>query len=152
MEHTKKRGVGRPRKYETAGQLKQKIDEYFGICEDQKKSYTITGLARHLGLDRKGLIEYKGRPEYTTIIKEALWKLQEYIETKLIEGRNTIAMIFWLKNNADWADKTEQTRQDIPFEVEVKPRQKEIPKPLQTIQDILRNEEREQDQLRVLKE
>jgi len=132
-----KRGRGRPRKYETPEQLKDKIDEYFGICEAQKRSYTITGLARHLGLDRKGLIEYKGRPEYSNTIKEALWKLQEYIETKLIEGRNTIAMIFWLKNNADWADKTEQTRQDIPFEVEVKPREKKKEQP-RTLEEIMK--------------
>lgn len=83
-----KRSVGRPLKFESAEVLQQKIDEYFDSCEEEvwnrvfkdgkptgqwepqldrngqtvrvpTRPLTITGLAVHLGTDRKTLLNYE---------------------------------------------------------------------------------------------
>ena len=142
METTKtptKRGVGRPRKYQSSAQLKDKIEEYFVICDKEKKPYTMTGLARALNLSRQGLLDYKGRPEFMDAITKARWRIEEAVESLMFTGRNIVAYIFWAKNNAGWIDKTELAKLDIPFEVEVTKQKEQKEKP-KTLQDIFQTE------------
>lgn len=51
--------VGGNRKYKNVEEMKILIDEYFDICNKGRIPYTVSGLARHLGLSRKTLLEYQ---------------------------------------------------------------------------------------------
>lgn len=106
---------GRPLKFKTAEEMQKAIDLYFESCWEvdkegnrkQTKPYTVTGLANALGMDRKALLEYQNRDQFTNAIKEAKRKVAQYVEEYLFMGKNQTGAIFNLKNNFDWKDKTE---------------------------------------------
>lgn len=107
-------------KYKTLDELQSAIDEYFDWCDNRiqhvysPKSemvievinpapYTMSGLARRLGLSRQGLLNYTKNELFFDAIKEARDKVQEDIETRLME-KNATGAIFNLKNNFGWKD------------------------------------------------
>lgn len=115
--------VGRPLQYKTLKELQDAVDEYFLFCDnrtkkiyDEKKGaeymisdpapYTMSGLANRLNLSRQGLLDYDERDQFLDTIKKARNKVQEDVETRLMEKAPTGA-IFNLKNNFGWKDKTE---------------------------------------------
>lgn len=98
---------GRPRKYKTEEELQTAIDRYFDGYDRKELPYTVTGLAVALGLDRKGLIEYGGRPEFSNTIKKAKAKVEEFLERRLLSAGCVTGVIFNLKNNFGWKDKNE---------------------------------------------
>ncbi len=103
---TRKRKSGRPAKYKDAKVMQKMIDEYF-TAQDRKKPYTVTGLAIALGLDRKGLIGYGERPEFSNTIKKAKAKIEEFLERRLLSNGCVTGIIFNLKNNFGWQDRSE---------------------------------------------
>lgn len=115
--------TGRPPMYETPEDMQKVIDEYFDWCDNRvkvvydKKSgseisithpapYTMSGLARHLGMSRRALVDYKKKSKFLPTIKEARERVQEDVETRLMETRNQTGAIFNLKNNFNWKEKT----------------------------------------------
>lgn len=115
---------GRPVKYETVEELQVLIDDYFTYCDNRIKTifdektnseiaitnpapYTMHGLARWLGLSRQGLMEYKGKPQFSDAIKQARERVAEDVETRLMDGRAQAGAIFNLKNNFGWKDQKE---------------------------------------------
>jgi hypothetical protein len=114
---------GRPLKFKTIEELQSMIDEYFEYCDSRIKEvhtkegdviaithpapYTMSGLARRLGVTRQTLVNYGNRELFFDTIKEARDKVQEDIETRLMETSNQSGAIFNLKNNFDWKDKRE---------------------------------------------
>jgi DNA-binding XRE family transcriptional regulator len=127
--------VGRPLTYETIEKLDAAIAAYFDMCDPhveprmvdggvnqkgetiwlrravltEQKPYTMTGLARALGVDRKTLLNYKNRDEYFPSIQGALNRCAEYAETQLF-GPYANGAKFALTNNygsdgAEWSDK-----------------------------------------------
>lgn len=117
--------VGRPLKYKTVAELQKAIDEYFDYCDNRSKSmyvkemgdniqisdpapYTMSGLALALGIDRKTLLSYSYKDIFSPHVKAARNRVEQDVETRLMEGRNQAGAIFNLKNNFDgWKDKTE---------------------------------------------
>lgn len=115
--------VGRPLQYKTVEEMQAAIDEYFDYCDSRIKQihtkegtemaithpapYTMSGLARRLGLSRQALAEYSHRAQFGDAIKAARERVQEDIETRLMETSNQTGAIFNLKNNFGWRDKTE---------------------------------------------
>lgn len=96
--------VGRPLKFQNAGELEAKISEYFLVTP--KEEWTITGLALALDTSRKVLVEYEDRDKFSNAIKKAKLKVENGYEVDLKKhGRS--GTIFALKN-FDWKDKTEQ--------------------------------------------
>lgn len=109
-------------KFKKVKELQDAIDEYFDWCDNRgiKKvdddgkewmvsspaPYTMSGLARRIGLSRQGLIDYENRDEFLDAIKEARERVHEDVETRLMEKAPTGA-IFNLKNNFGWRDKNE---------------------------------------------
>jgi hypothetical protein len=125
---------GRPLKFKSAKELQKKIDEYFESCFEewwyqdkqgnwhqnldrngeplkiQKRPFTISGLALHLGTSRQTLINYEEKQEYFDTIKNAKARIENYTEEQLFnaEAKNMTGIIFNLKNNyGQWADKQE---------------------------------------------
>lgn len=96
--------TGRPRIYESPDDMAEMIDKYF----EEEKIPTKTGLAMYLGfVDKVSLKDYGKRDEFSTLIKDALNRLELWWEQKLA-GTCVTGSIFWLKNNAGYTD-----RQDI---------------------------------------
>lgn len=103
-----KMSAGRPKKYKNKEELQKKIDEYFSFCDEKEKPYTICGLALAIDLDRKSLLNYSEDEEFFRTIKKAKQKCEAYAEEQLYLGKNTAGVIFNMKNNYNWKDKTEQ--------------------------------------------
>lgn len=123
-EIVKKNPVGRPLKFKTNKLLEEAVQDYFDYCDNRMVSvyvkdlgdsiqvanpapYTMTGLARALGLSRQALMEYSGREQFGDTIRRARQRVEEYAETMLYEGKNATGVIFNLKNNFGWVDKSE---------------------------------------------
>jgi DNA-packaging protein gp3 len=120
--------VGRPKKFDNVEQLENLIEGYFDYCDNyaykQKyidkegetkekiifspKPYTVSGLCAFLGISRETLNDYSKKEEFSDTIKAA----KIAIEAEKVEGAtqgkyNATIVIFDLKNNFDWKDKTE---------------------------------------------
>jgi hypothetical protein len=116
--------VGKPLTFKTVKAMQDCIDEYFDWCDNRIKNihtkegddvaithpapYTMSGLARRLGLSRQALMEYSHRDKYGDAIKAARERIQEDVETRLMETSNQTGAIFNLKNNFGWIDKQQQ--------------------------------------------
>lgn len=93
--------LGRPRFYPTPESFQAAIDSYFDTVEGMP---TFSGLARHLGMTRRRMIDYDKRDGYEEIAEQARLRLEEMVERHLLTAKNVIGAIFWLKNNAGWSD------------------------------------------------
>jgi hypothetical protein len=100
---------GRPPKFKTVEELECLISDYFKKKDEEKKPYTITGLANALDTTRETLLDYENRDgEFSYTIKKAKSKVEEYVEDYLFTGKNQTGAIFNLKNNyKGWKDKNE---------------------------------------------
>ena len=101
-----------PLKYRSATQLDKYIQDYFRQCDEDKRKYTITGLAVHLGMTRKMLIEYGERETFKKVILTARSRIEQQVEEILLSGKSQAGAIFWLKN-AGWTDKQEIEVNDV---------------------------------------
>ena len=105
---------GRPLLFATAEELQEKVDSYFAmggpayvkLGDDYMYAPTMSGLALHLGMDRRSLTNYADRDEFFPAIKKARAKVEEALEQRLY-GQSVAGVIFNLKNNFDWSDKQE---------------------------------------------
>jgi hypothetical protein len=94
--------VGRPLLYETPEKLSEAIEGYFASTDRA----TLSGLAFHLGIDRKTLYNYSDRDEFFYIVKRARDRVEMVYEERLIYDNSPTGVIFALKN-MDWRDRTE---------------------------------------------
>lgn len=107
------RDVGRPLKFESVDELQDRIDEYFDSLRNANGEFIepplITGLALYLDTTRKTLLDYEKRnDEFCYAIKRAKLRIENYTERELFLSKQTAGIIFNLKNNYGWVDKTEQ--------------------------------------------
>lgn len=116
--------AGRPRLFDNPEELKNQIAEYFSSCDNRKKQmvtkegilvevsdpapYALGKLAVFLECTRESLNEYSKIPEFSDTIKAAKSKCEADQEERLL-GKDTFTpgLIFSLKNNSGWVDKTE---------------------------------------------
>ena len=111
---------GRPLLFKSAEELQIKIDKYFDSCyvdridKDTGKEYTenirpltITGLAVALDCDRVTILDYGNKEEFSSTVRAAKLKIQNFAEENLFTNRNASGIIFNLKNNYGWVDKIE---------------------------------------------
>ena len=102
--------LGRPRKFQSVEELQEKIDAYFAGCDEKGEAYTISGLALVMDTNRQTLINYQELEEYASFfdtIKKAKLRVESYAENRLYSGQQVAGVIFSLKNNFGWKDKTE---------------------------------------------
>jgi len=87
-----KEKVGRPLAFNSAEELERKIDEYFNsddaylISSDETKIYTPTmsGLALHIGVDRRTIVNYTKKEEYFPTIKKARARIESHYESLVV--------------------------------------------------------------------
>lgn len=99
--------IGRPLKYNSVDEMQKDIDNYFKYCDENKKPYTVSGLANALDMTRQSLLNYEEKEEFFDTIKRAKSKIEQFAEESLFIGSNTAGVIFNLKNNYNWKDKQE---------------------------------------------
>jgi hypothetical protein len=121
----------RPLKFKSAMELQSKIVEYFESCfeeqwyenkdgkwipvtdrhgqvvKEQVKPFTITGLALYLGTSRQTLLNYEDKDEYFDTIRAAKTKIESFVEESLWKPKIATGVMFNLKNNFGWVDKSE---------------------------------------------
>lgn len=120
--------AGRPLKYQTPEDMQADIDAYFAECFDKEKPPTVSGLALSLDMDRRTLVDYAHRDAFFPTVKKARARIEETLETSLY-GNGVAGVIFNLKNNFGWKDKTEQ---ELSGSVEVKKIERTIVDPSNT--------------------
>jgi hypothetical protein len=98
--------VGRPPKFQSLEELETLINDYFET-EEGKNTPTVTGLALALDTTRKTLLDYcELDNEFSYTIKKAKARVERKMEQHLY-GNNVTGLIFNLKNNFGWRDRTE---------------------------------------------
>lgn len=119
---------GRPPFFESAEQMQELIDKYFEECDgkiltdedgnpvrnkdgkiirDDRRPYTITGLALALGFNsRTSLLDYEGKEEFLNTIKRAKSRVEKYAEERLYDKHGSNGAKFSLANNFKrWSEK-----------------------------------------------
>jgi hypothetical protein len=97
--------MARPLKFQSVEELQQKIDEYFEMCDEKGKPYTISGLAYYLDTNRQTLLNYEGRDEFFDTITRAKARIEAFVEESLWQPKIATGVMFNLKNNFGWQDK-----------------------------------------------
>ncbi|TFD15518.1 hypothetical protein E3T26_06970 [Cryobacterium sp. TMT1-21] len=123
---------GRPLAFATVDALEQAINSYFSECDPhlakrmtetgtatdgstmfglrevmtEQKPYTMSGLARHMEIDRKTLLNYSKIEQYFPTVEAARERVHEFAEAQLY-GKSSGGAQFVLKNNFDWKDRSE---------------------------------------------
>lgn len=116
-------GGGRPLKFKTVEELQRKIDEYFDFCDNRaiKKvdkdgneymitspaPYTMSGLARALDVDRMTIVNYGHRDKFLIAVRAARARVEEDVESRMLETKNERGAQFSLTNNFGWSNKQE---------------------------------------------
>ena len=119
---------GRPPFYNSVEEMQEMIDRYFEDCDgkivydkegnpvrnkdgkiirDDRRPYTITGLALALGFNsRQALLNYEGKEEFHDTIKRAKAKVEKYAEERLYDNNGANGAKFSLANNfKGWTEK-----------------------------------------------
>lgn len=78
--------------------------EYF---IEENTPWTITGLCLHLKITKETFNEYSKILQFSESIKMAKLIVENYAENRLFNSPNVTGIIFNLKNNFGWVDKTE---------------------------------------------
>lgn len=100
--------VGRPKRFKKVEELEEAINTYFQNCIDTNRPFTMTGLAMACKVDRKTLTNYGKDDEFFPTVKRARQLVEMSLEERLVVRETfTPGLIFNLKNNAGWVDKSE---------------------------------------------
>ena len=100
--------MARPKLYKTKEEIQKIIDEYFSLCDEKEKPYTMSGLANALNMSRQSLINYSKDEEFFDTIKKARAEVEQQLEENALMGKaNSTFTIFNLKNNYGWRDTVE---------------------------------------------
>ena len=108
--------AGQPPLFKNKEVLQAKIDAYFASCyrfneeinmNECIRPLTISGLAVELETSRQTLINYEEKDEFFDTIKKAKQRIENWTEEQLYRNTQVTGVIFNLKNNYDWKDKSE---------------------------------------------
>ncbi len=136
---------GRPPFYNSVEDMQKKIDAYFEECDgkvlldelgrpvrdkygkiirDDRKPYTITGLALALGFtSRQALLNYEEKEEFVDTVTRAKARVEKYAEERLYDNNGANGAKFSLANNfKGWSEKQQiegsiNTKQEITIEL-----------------------------------
>lgn len=132
---SEKRPVGRPPAFTSVEDMEVLIDKYFEDCDgkivldkdgnplrnkdgkiirDDRRPYTVTGLALALGFNsRTSLLNYEGKEEFVNTILRAKARVEKYAEERLYDNNGANGAKFSLANNfKGWTEK-QQIEADV---------------------------------------
>jgi hypothetical protein len=103
------RGKGRPRRFRNATQLRDKMQEYFDLCDRNNRAYTLSGLALYLGFaSTRSLKRYgsdcKAASHFRHTIGWAWLQVEDQKHQRLLkcDGAAARGLIFDLVQNHGW--------------------------------------------------
>ncbi len=119
---------GRPPFFSSVEEMQKAIDEYFEECDgrvlldedgkpmrnkdgkvirDDRRPYTITGLALALGFNsRQALLNYEGKEEFHDTVRRAKARVERYAEERLYDKNGSNGAKVALANNfKGWTEK-----------------------------------------------
>lgn len=100
--------MARPKLYTNVEDMEKIIEEYFDLCDEKEKPYTMSGLAYALDMDRRSLLNYSKDEKFFPTIKKARERVEQQLEENALMGKaNSTFTIFNLKNNYGWRDTVE---------------------------------------------
>ena len=125
---SEKRPVGRPPAFTSVEEMEKLIDKFFEECDgkivydkdgnpvrnkdgkiirDDRRPYTVTGLALALGFNsRTSLLNYEGKEEFVNTITRAKSRVEQYAEERLYDNNGANGAKFSLANNfKGWTEK-----------------------------------------------
>lgn len=136
---------GRPPFYSSVEEMQEMIDKYFEECDgkvlldengvpmrnkygriirDDRRPYTITGLALALGFNsRQALLNYECKEEFHDAVRRAKARVERYAEERLYDKDGANGAKFSLANNfKGWSEKQQiegsiNTKQEIRVEL-----------------------------------
>lgn len=101
----------KPEKFDNVFDLEIAVDMYFMDCDERKVPYTVEGMAYALDMDRRTLLRYETEEthaEFNSSVRRAKQRVaQNLIEKAVTDRLNPALIIFLLKNNFGYVDKTE---------------------------------------------
>ena len=132
---SEKRPVGRPPAFTSVEEMQRLIDKYFEDCDgkvlydakgnpvrnkdgkiirDDRRPYTVTGLALALGFNsRTSLLNYEGKEEFVNTVMRAKARVERYAEERLYDNNGANGAKFSLANNfKGWTEK-QQIEADV---------------------------------------
>ena len=104
-----KHAGGRPRKVKSPEVMQDAFDDYFARQDEEKRPYTVPGLAISVGLTRTGLWKYGDEyPEFVDTLSRAKLRIEEQrCEGLVTTGSQVQGIKFDLQNNYSWSEKRE---------------------------------------------
>lgn len=94
-----------------ASLMRRRVNEYFDDRDFKKKPYTVPGLALHLGVRTKVLMNYQygiEYPEFQRVIDYALQRIEAYTAEQLMTSKgSTRGIEFLMQNNQGYANKSD---------------------------------------------
>jgi hypothetical protein len=96
--------LGRPPLYTEPAEVDAIAEAYFAKCEEEKRPFTMSGLALALGMTRASLVNYGKSEVFFESIQRAKSICEAYTEEHLHTNTQVAGLIFSLKNNYDWKD------------------------------------------------
>lgn len=112
---------GRPRLFTEHKAFSDDVDAYFAMCGVDSKRPTLSGLSYHLGFEDRETFSYYAKygDDYSRTVKRAKLLIADWLEQRLTNKDTfTPGIIFDLKNNHGWKDKTEvESSGDVTFTI-----------------------------------
>lgn len=101
--------IGRPRKYTDPETFARNAEAYFDQVAESGKMPTLAGLSLHMGFtDKQTFGDYaEYGEEYSLTVKRARLRIEDDRNQRLAKSDFSPGIIFDLKNNHGWKDKTE---------------------------------------------
>lgn len=113
-----------------ASLMRRRVNEYFDERDFNHKPYTVPGLALHLGLRTKALMNYQyadDHPDYQCVIDYALQRIEAYTAEKLMTSKgSTRGIEFLMQNNQGYANKSDVSSK-TELELSEKEKVKQLP-------------------------
>lgn len=94
-----------------ASLMRRRINEYFDDRDLKHKPYTVPGLALHLGIRTRNLMNYQfglEHPDYQRVIDYALQRIEAYTAEQLMTSKgSTRGIEFLMQNNQNYTNKSD---------------------------------------------
>lgn len=100
--------IGRPLRFPDVEALEHAIETYFAVHKETGELVTMSGLAVHLGVDRKTLVNYTLKDDFLPTIARARAKVEAAHERYAFDKDKARGAIFSLQNNFGWSEKQDR--------------------------------------------
>lgn len=100
--------LGRPNKWKTPEELKEKINSFFDHCKKENEHPIVEGLALWLETNKQTILNYEAKDDYKDVIEDAKLRIANHVMSRAMKGDINPTIAIWVsKNHYGYKDKTE---------------------------------------------